>query len=499
MKISVCAPALAAGKVHAYAGNVNAPVLSPLKTVFRSGRTRSLQWRRSQLAALQHMLLAHRKQWQQALAADLGKSAFDAWNTEISQVTAEISHTRKHLKSWLKSDRAKTPLALQPASSRVRHDPLGTVLIIAPWNYPLQLMLSPLVGAIAGGNCVVLKPSEVSTHVEALLEELVPQYLDPHAIQVITGGATTVNALIDEKPDKVFFTGSSQVGALIAQRCASLLVPVTLELGGKSPAYVHHDANLTRAAQRIVWGKFLNAGQTCIAPDHVYVHRKVANRFVRAVEREIRKQFGKNPRKSKNFGRMITTKHAQRVADLISEELGTEIRSGADVDLEARYIEPTVLYPATDAHPSMQKEIFGPVLPIVPVDAPATAIKRILKRPKPLALYLFTHKKRVHRQFLNGVPSGGVALNATVIHVSSPHIPFGGVNDSGIGNYHGEWSFRAFTHERAIVNKPNCPNTLALITPPVNPLVRKLVTSTLLPGGRVPKKDLRRAQKLQKK
>lgn len=344
------------------------------------------------------MLVENRAAWENALAADLGKSPFESWTTEIAQVTAEITHARKNLKKWLRDTHAKTPLALQPANSRIRHEPLGVVLIISPWNYPLQLMLSPLVGAIAGGNCVVLKPSEVSVHVEALLHELVPQYLDPQAIQVVTGDAETVNKLIDAKPDKVFFTGSSAVGALIGERCGKLLIPCVLELGGKCTTYVHRDANLKKAAQRIVWGKFMNAGQTCVAPDHVYVHESIADRFARAIEREIRKQIGRKPENSKTYGRIINKKHAHRVTQLISEQNGTRIYCGGSALPEQRYIAPTVLYPATEAHPAMQEEIFGPVLPILPVPSVEHAIDTILQRPKPLAMYVFTQSKRVQNQ-----------------------------------------------------------------------------------------------------
>lgn len=460
---------------------VETTVISELQRTFASGRTRSLKWRRQQLNAVHRMLISHRKEWEQALRADLGKSSFDTWTTEISQVAAEISHTRKHLKKWLRHDSARTPLSLQPGKSHIRHEPLGTVLIIAPWNYPLQLLLSPLVGAIAGGNCVVLKPSEVSRNVEQLFARLVPRYLDRSAIRVAVGGPETVNALIDSRPDKVFFTGSTAVGTLIAERCAGQLIPSVLELGGKSPVYVHRDTNLKKAARHIVWGKFMNAGQTCVAPDHVYVHRAVANRFARAVAREIRSQFGRNPRKSKDFGRIITVRHAERLAKMITRN---EVYHGGETDPQSRFIAPTVLFPVTETHPSMKEEIFGPVLPILPVSGPKEAVERINSREKPLALYVFAKSKKTQRLVLAEAQSGGTAINTTLMHLSTPYLPFGGVGHSGWGNYHGDWSFSAFTHERAVFTKATCFDTVKLIKPPASPVVKTVVQKTLLPAGK---------------
>ena len=477
---------------------VIAAAMTDLNRTFASGHTRSIAWRRSQLAALQTMLLTHREQWSEALQRDLGKSAYESWTTEISQVTAEIEHIRANLAVWMRGSRARTPLSLRPARSSVRYDPYGTVLIIAPWNYPLQLMLSPLAGAIAGGNCVILKPSEVSTHVEALTAELVPQYLDPAAIRVVTGGAEVAQRLIALEPDKVFFTGSPTVGAKVATQCAERLIPVTLELGGKSPVYVHRDANLTSAARRIVWGKFLNAGQTCTAPDHVYVDRAVQRRFVRALQREIRRQYGRDPRRSPDFGRIITSDHTRRLARLIEPYGETQVVAGGEVDEDARYMAPTVLFPVTEDHPTMREEIFGPVLPILPVDSPRTAIDAIRQREKPLALYLFTKRRGVRDAFLTEVQSGGVAINATIIQIATPHLPFGGVGPSGWGSYHGAWSFRAFTHERGVIDKPNRPETLRVAMPPTGRVKRSMV-EYLLPGGSAPRRDLKLARTINRR
>lgn len=468
-----------------------ADLIAELRQYFTTGATRALTWRRGQLAALQQMLVKHRSDWAQALERDLGKSSFESWITELSQVVAEIEYLRKNLSRWMKPTRARTPLALFPARSSIRHEPLGVTTIIAPWNYPLQLMLSPLAGAIAGGNCAVIKPSEISTAVESLTAKLVPQYLDQSAIRVVTGGPDASNALIDAKPDHVFFTGSTPVGSLIAQRCAKQLIPYTLELGGKSPVYVHDDVNLTAAARRIVWGKYLNSGQTCVAPDHVFVHQSVADKFAKKIAQEITTQFGKNPQESPDFGRMINAKHFERVSEMAQH---SPVYCGGEADAEERYIQPTVIYPADQHHPAMQEEIFGPVLPIIPVSGVEDATARIRAADKPLALYIFTENPKIKEEVLNDTFSGGVSINATVIHLSTPYLPFGGVGESGDGNYHGRWSFDTFTHERSVVDKPLKPDTLKLITSPAPGWAKTVTKKFLLPATDAPSRDIRWAQ-----
>ncbi|WP_167143107.1 aldehyde dehydrogenase family protein [Canibacter zhoujuaniae] len=465
-----------------------AATFQELRTAFDSGVTRPLKWRLKQITQIEKMVKKHRHEWEAALHADLGKAGVDAHLTEISQVLGEISHTRKHLASWMRDTKAKTPLTLAPGRSWVRHDPLGVVLIISPWNYPLQLQLSPLVGAFAGGNTVVLKPSEVASHTEKLVAKLVPQYFDRSVVQVITGGPEVVSQAIAQKPNHVFFTGSTPVGKIIAEQCGKHLIPTTLELGGKSPTYVHKDANLKTAARRIVWGKFTNAGQTCVAPDHIYVHRKVAKEFTKLLVKEIKKQYGKAPHKSAHYGRIITEKHAQRLNDLIVDGLAfgsaaggakknsrPQLLCGGNTDVANRYIDPTVITGVTEDNPLMAEEIFGPILPVITVRNFAEAAAKINLRPQPLAFYVFAKSRKLLSEAVDTVSSGGVAINAPLVHLATPYLPFGGVGESGLGNYHGKWSFETFTHERAVLKKNNCPDTIKLIAAPVGRVSESII------------------------
>lgn len=474
--------------------NPSAAVIA-LKDSFATERTLPLKWRLSQLAAMHAMLIENRREFERALHADLGKSGVEAWSTELAQTIAEIKYAQKHLTRWLREKRVRTPLSLSPASSKIVYDPLGTVVIIAPWNYPVQLLLSPLVGALAGGNCAVLKPSELAPHVANLFAELVPRYFDTCAVQVVTGGADVVGELIRALPDKVFFTGSSRVGAILATQCAELLIPIELELGGKSPVYVHQDADLRVAAKRIVWAKFTNAGQTCVAPDYVCVQQGVATKFTKMLAQEVRRAYGKNPQKSRAYGRIITTRHAERLAAMQTSSEGAKIICGGGADPQKRYVEPTIIFGVGENHPAMQEEIFGPILPVLPVADWSEAAALIKQREKPLAAYVFTRSKRVAREFLRTVPSGGAAINAALIHIASPYLPFGGVGASGQGNYHGRWSFQAFTHERAVLAKPLRPDTLSLLYAPVGKTAEFLMRHILLPAGSPAKQAKRQAKK----
>lgn len=470
-------------------------IVANLKNTFASGKTRNLAWRKAQLAALQRLLLENRKAFEKALASDLGKPAVEVWSTEIGQTLAEISHTYKNLAGWLRPQKVRSPLALQPAQSKVYYDPLGTVLIIAPWNYPLQLLFSPLVGALAGGNCVILKPSELASHTADVVARLVPQYLDSSAVQVVTGDAQTVTALIAAKPDKVFFTGSTRVGKIIAAECAEKLIPVELELGGKSPVYVHHDADLKVAAKRLVWAKFLNAGQTCTAPDYVYVHEKVAKKFSRLLVKAVKNAYP-NPRSSKSYGRIITVKHATRLASMQQPDADARLLHGGEADPQNRFVAPTILFGVSQQHPAMREEIFGPILPVLPITSWRAAAAAINEREKPLAAYIFTSSKRLAAKFREAIFSGGFAINAAVLHSATPYLPFGGVGESGQGSYHGKWSFKAFTQERGVLYKPTAFDTLKLVYPPVRkPAV--WVLRLLLHRRRLPRKSRRLAQLLQ--
>ncbi len=460
--------------------------------VYRTGRTRSVRWRLSQLAALQQLIEDHITPLETALRQDLGKNHFEAWVSEIGQVLNEIKWLRKHVTSWAKPQRVRTPLALWPAKSVIHHEPRGTVLVIAPWNYPILLGLSPLAGAIATGNAVVLKPSEVSTAVAKTLTELIPQYLDPHAVRVVTGGPDVVHEMIQANPDYVFFTGSSRVGSIIAQACAERHIDYTLELGGQSPVYVHHDANLEAAATRLVWGKFFNAGQTCVAPNHVYIHRDVTEPFQAAMVRELRRQFGADHTVNPDYPRMITSEHARRMAELLMASEGTIVYGGA-VNAGKRYVEPTIVIDVTEQDALMSQELFGPVLPLMPVSGLDEALDRMNQRAHPLAAYLFTASQAVKDRFTERVVAGGIGINMPVMHVANPHLPFGGVGPSGRGQYHGRWSLETFTHQRAVLDKSTRFDTVKLMTQPVPEWVNSAVRR-LLSAGRNPRADIQAAQ-----
>lgn len=473
-------------------------IFAQLQDTFDSGRTRSLRWRLSQLAALHQLLLRNRHTIEKALRADLGKAPIDSWITEISQVIAEIKHTRKQLADWIQPQRARTPLALQPARSSVHYEPRGVVLIIAPWNYPLQLLLNPLVGAIAAGNCAILKPSEVATNTEQLLAQLVPKYLDPHAIKIITGDAETTQELIAAQPDLVFFTGSTAVGRAIASQCAPLLIPTVLELGGKCPVYVHKDADLEITARRLVWAKFTNAGQTCVAPDYVCVHQAVAKKFTRLLTRELRRAYGKNPQRAKFYGRIITPAHTQRLAGLIDQIVPEQLLTGGAYDTAARYVAPTVALATADSA-LMREEIFGPIMPVLTVTNMQQAITTITGLPKPLAAYCFTGSKKQATRFFAAVPAGASVRNAAMLQLANPHLPFGGVGASGIGNYHGYWSFKAFSVERAHLDKSLAFDTVKLIAAPVSSLLQAVIRTLVLPGGKPQRAALQDAKRYRKK
>ena len=472
---------------------MSATTIQQLNQVYVSGRTRSVMWRRSQLAALQLMLEEHHETIEAALHQDLGKNGFEAWVSEVGQVLNEIKWLRKHTAAWAKPQRVRTPMALWPATSRIEHEPRGTVVVISPWNYPIMLSLSPLAGAVATGNTVVLKPSEVSTAVEATLAELIPQYLDPHAVRVVTGGPEVVHDMIEAGPNYVFFTGSSRVGSIIAQSCAKHHIEYTLELGGQSPVYVHGDADIGTTATRLVWGKFFNAGQTCVAPNHVYVHQDVAEALRDAIIAELPRQFGTDHAANPDYPRMITPEHAQSVANLLAESTGTVVYGGS-TDTHQRYIEPTVVTDVTESDALMSREIFGPVLPLLSVNGVDDAVERIRTRNAALSCYLFTESQSIKDTFLSRVVTGGIGINAPVLHVANPHLPFGGVGASGTGQYHGKWSLQTFTQQRAVLDKPTRFDTIKLLTQPV-PRWANWAVRRLLSGGKIPPQDAQAAQR----
>jgi aldehyde dehydrogenase (NAD+) len=436
--------------------DLDAPALvAGLRSTFASGRTRPLAWRRAQLKQMKAMLVEREQDLLDALAADLGKPRAEAWATDIGFVIAEIDYTLRRLRRWTRPERVHAPITTQPSRARIVREPLGVVLVIAPWNYPVQLLLAPLVGAIAAGNCAVVKPSEISAHTSATLGKLLPEYLDSECIAVVEGGVAETQALLIERFDHILYTGNARVARIVMEAAAKHLTPVTLELGGKSPVYVDDSANLDVAARRIAWGKFLNAGQTCIAPDYVLVARGLEDRFVEHVRRAVFDFYGKEPKESADYARIVNDEHYRRLVGFLDS--GSPAVGGEHDDAE-RYLAPTVLRAVMPESPVMQEEIFGPVLPVLPVDDVDEAVAFINGREKPLALYVFAESRDVVRRVMEQTSSGGAAVNATLFHVAVPGLPFGGVGQSGTGAYHGRASFDTFSHARSVLRKSTRPD-----------------------------------------
>ena len=425
-------------------------IVEGLRRGFRAGRTRRRSFRLKQLDQLLLMLSERKHELLAALEADLGKSAFEGWLAEVALMEKEIAHTKKHLRSWMRPERVKTPLALQPGQCRIESEPLGVVLIIAPWNYPLQLAILPLVGAIAAGCAAVVKPSEVAASTSRVIAELLPKYLDRECFAVVEGGVPETTALLEEKFDHIFYTGNGTIGRVVMTAAAKHLTPVTLELGGKSPVIVDASADLDATARRIVWGKFFNAGQTCVAPDYVLVHRAAEERLLQKMTAAIRSFFGDDPRQSKDYGRIINERHHKRLTGLLAD--GEPVCGGAG-DAASKYLPPTILRKVNPSSRLMSEEIFGPLLPVLPVDSVDSAIAFVNDRPKPLALYVFTQDDDVARRVLRQTSSGGACVNDTMMHLSVPDLPFGGVGESGMGAYHGKTSFDTFSHRKSVLDK----------------------------------------------
>ena len=428
-----------------------AALVERLRTSWSTGRTRPIGWRKAQLRRLRDLISENESSMVEALGADLGRPRYEAVLAEVQSVINEIDHTLNHLADWMEPEYVSAPLAVQPASAYQQPVPLGVVLIIAPWNYPLQLALAPMVGALAGGNCAVLKPSEVAPHCSKVLAELIPRYLDSECVSVVEGGVTEVTDLLEQRWDHVFFTGGERVGKIVMAAAAKHLTPVTLELGGKSPCIVDASANLKVAAKRIIWGKCLNAGQTCIAPDYVLVQDSVKERLVEAMKAAITEFYGTDVSASPDYSRIIAERHFDRLSALM--ENGT-VLVGGETDRETRFIAPTLLDDVAMDSPLMTEEIFGPLLPIVTIRSVDEAIGIVNSRPRPLALYMFSTDKKAANQVLDRTTSGGVCINDVVNHFLVTDLPFGGVGSSGMGAYHGKYSFDVFSHRKSVLKKP---------------------------------------------
>ncbi len=422
-----------------------------LRSHFATGVTKAAAWRTAQLDALEHFLTEREGDIVRALQADLGKPEMEAYVSEVGYSLSELRAARKNLASWMEPERVRTPLVAMPGHSHVHREPLGVVLIIGPWNYPLQTLVSPLIGAIAAGNCVVVKPSEISSNVSRMLARWIPQYLDTKAIQVWEGGVPETTALLREKWDHIFYTGNGRVGRVVMEAAAKHLTPVTLELGGKSPCIVDKTADLDIAAKRIVFGKFFNAGQTCVAPDYVLVHDLVHDALINRMASTIREFYGDDPKQSPDFGRIINEQHHGRLSRLLASG---DVATGGETDPDARYIAPTILKNVQESDPVMQEEIFGPILPVIGVPSVDAAISFVNRHPRPLALYAFARDRQVQDRIVARTSAGGTTINHVWMHLGVPELPFGGVGESGMGAYHGRHTFETFSHRRAVLRKP---------------------------------------------
>ena len=430
--------------------------LERLRATFASGKTRPAAWRKDQLRAIRALCKENEERLLQALHQDLRKSPLEAYAGEVGYLSAEASHALKHLDKWMRPEKVWTPMVNFKATSYVRFEPLGVALIVGPWNYPLQLVQAPLIGAVSAGDCAVLKPSELTPYTSALIAELVPRYLDPDAVAVVEGGVPTSQALLAERFDHVFFTGSTAVGRIVAQAAAKHLTPVTLELGGKSPCIVDRRVDVEVAARRIVWGKFFNAGQTCVAPDYLLVDRSVEEPLLDALTRTIRSFYGEDPQQSPDFARIVNAAHHERLSKLIPQgeaEGEGQVVTGGRTDPTDRYIDPTVVRGVSPDAPLMRDEIFGPLLPVVTTSGLDEAVEFVNARDKPLALYVFSSDADAQRKAVERTSSGGVCVNDTMSHLAVPELPFGGVGASGMGAYHGRYSFLTFSHRRSVLER----------------------------------------------
>ena len=460
---------------------MSGPELGALRHTVTSGSTAGLGWRRAQLGALRRLLVEHETELVDAVAADVGKPRLEARLTETYVSVEEIDHLLAHLEEWTAPRRVSLPLTLRPARAHVQLQPKGVVLVIAPWNYPLNLLVSPVAGALAAGNTVVLKPSEHTPRLAALVERLVPQYFPADVAQVVTGGVEETTALLEQRFDHIFFTGSSRVGRIVMRAAAEHLTPVTLELGGKSPTFVDDSVDLGAAARRIVWGKFTNAGQTCVAPDHVLVTRAARDRLLAELVAAVHEFFGDDPRRSPDLGRIVDERQHARLVGLLDGAGGTVV-TGGDHDAGERYLAPTVVADVDPQALIMQEEIFGPILPVITVADHRQAIEQIASRDHPLALYVFSEREEVREAFARRTTSGGMAFGATVVHVGAAQLPFGGVGASGMGSYHGRASVEELSHHRSVLDKPLGPDTLRVLYPPFDGLKGRLVAAATAPG-----------------
>lgn len=425
-------------------------IIEKQRAYFRQGDTRDVEFRILQLKAMEIWIKENEHKIMKALRKDLHKSPFESYATEIAMVKEEIRFTLKHLRKWVRPQQVPTPVTQFPSRSFICHEPYGAVLIMSPWNYPFMLTIAPLVGAICAGNCCLVKPSAYSPYTSGVIAEMIKELFPPRYVHVIQGGRKENEALLQEQFDYIFFTGSVNVGKYVMEMASKHLTPVSLELGGKSPCIVDDTADIEVAARRIVWGKFLNSGQTCVAPDYLLVHRSVRDKLVECLKKQIRNMYGATPLGSPDYPKIVNAKHFERVLGLVEDE---KLLVGGESNKETLQIAPTILGDCDFSDPIMQEEIFGPVLPVVPFENLDEVIERVTERPKPLALYFFSESQENQKRVLKEISFGGGCINDVVVHLATSHMPFGGVGDSGMGGYHGKDSFLTFTHRKSILKK----------------------------------------------
>jgi aldehyde dehydrogenase (NAD+) len=443
-------------------------LLHELRGVFSSGRTRGLAWRVEQLRGIERLCEEREAEIAEALAEDLGRPPFDSWLGDIASTKAEATYARKHLKRWMRRRRVSLPMSQLPGRGWVQFDPLGVVLVVGPWNYPVYLSLAPLVAAVAAGNCAVVKPSELAPATSAVLARLVPEYLDREAVRVVEGDAAVTQALLAQGFDHALFTGGTEVGKKIMAAAAPTLTPVTLELGGKSPVIVAADADIDVAARRIAWVKLINSGQTCIAPDYVLADRSIADELVDKIMANVREFRSAETDPSM---RIVNQRQFDRLAALISATDG-KIVSGGGSDSSTLRIEPTIIVNPSQTDAVMADELFGPILPVLTIDSLDSAAELVNGKPKPLALYVFTQSRQVAQALIDRIPSGGAVINHVAMHCMVPQLPFGGVGASGMGAYHGRWGFEAMSHRRSVLARRARPDLRVAYPPYTTTAVR---------------------------
>ncbi|WP_275040221.1 aldehyde dehydrogenase [Clostridium botulinum] len=427
-------------------------ILEKQKSFFDKGYTKDINFRIEALKKLKHNIKINENNIFKALKIDLNKSEFETFITEIGIVYDEINGAIRNIKKWSKPKKVKTPITNFLASSYIYNEPYGVALIMSPWNYPFQLIMAPLVGAISAGNCVLLKPSELAVETEKIIVKIIKDTFSDEYIGVITGGIEESTALLKEKFDYIFYTGGINVGKIVMRAAAEHLTPITLELGGKSPCIVDKDANIDLAARRIAWGKFLNAGQTCVAPDYLVVHRNIKEKLISSIENYIVEFFGENTFESEDYPRIINERHFKRLEGYLKEG---KIVSGGNTDINNLYIEPTIIEGINFENRIMEEEIFGPIFPVIEFENIDKVIDIVKNNPKPLALYYFSENKEKQEFIIKNISFGGGCINDTIMHLSTSTLPFGGVGSSGIGGYHGRASFDTFSHKKSILKKSN--------------------------------------------